>query len=80
MYPQTHFLMALFLGEILVKLDLLNQKAVIVCAVLAVLIDLDHWVAFIVHHRQFNFRKAWNIAALSHKETERTFIQYPIHR
>ena len=76
MYPQTHFLTALFLGEVLVRLGMLSHEAVIVCAVLAVLIDLDHWVSFIVRHGRFSLRKAWNIAAMSHKETERTFVHH----
>jgi len=77
MHPQTHFLVALFLGEILVKLEILSHKAVIICAVLAVLIDLDHWASFIIKHKEFNFRKAWNTATIKH-ENERTFIHHKI--
>lgn len=75
MYPQTHFLLALFLGEILVRFGILGQKAVVVTAVLAVLIDLDHWVAFIIRHKKYSFKKAWNAATISH-ENERTFIHH----
>ncbi|MBW2963223.1 metal-dependent hydrolase [Candidatus Woesearchaeota archaeon] len=75
MYPQTHFLAALFLGEVLLKLGVLSQKTVVVCAVLAVLIDLDHWAAFMIRHHEFSLKKAWNAATVKH-ENERTFIHH----
>lgn len=76
MYPQTHFLAAWFLSLILVKLGILSHKAALVCAVLAVLLDLDHWIAYVIHERKLSIKKAWNVAAVTHDFEERTFIHH----
>ena len=75
MYPFSHFLFALFIGEIFVKLNLLNHDLALLVAVIAVLIDLDHFIYYSIKHKDWNLKHAWN-AAVSGREKERTFIHF----
>ncbi|MCK4589928.1 MAG: metal-dependent hydrolase [Nanoarchaeota archaeon] len=78
MYPQTHFLTALFLALILVKLEVLGYYGALVCAILAVLMDLDHWIAFVFKKHKVSFLKAWNAATVKHADWERTFVHHKL--
>jgi|APSaa5957512622_1039677.scaffolds.fasta_scaffold32442_2 hypothetical protein len=75
MYPFSHFLFALFSGEVFVKLGFLNQDLALLVAVIAVLIDIDHFVFYSFKHQDWDLKHAWN-AAVSGKEEERTFIHH----
>ena len=75
MYPFSHFLFAFLIGKIFVKLGFLNHDLVMLVAVIAVLIDVDHFVFYSVKHKDWNLKHAWNASVLGH-EKERTFIHF----
>jgi len=76
MYPQTHFLTALFLGLILARLGVLGYYGALACGILAVLVDLDHWLVFVITKRKISFWKVWNAATIKHIDWERSFIHH----
>ena len=78
MYPHTHFLFAFLLAEILVKFDILSHKLAVLVALIAVLIDIDHYIYYGVKHNSWDIRKAWNAATVTHEKGERTFIHHSI--
>ncbi len=79
MFPQTHFLLPFFLAEILVKFNLLDHKAAILAGLLAVFIDIDHYVAYVINHRykDFSVKRAWNASVIKQKR-DITFIHHPL--
>jgi len=79
MYPFSHFLFALLIGEIFVKLGFLNHDLALLVAVIAVLIDVDHFIFYSVKHKDWDLKHAWN-AAVSGHEKERTFIHFKYDR
>lgn len=78
MYPQTHFLLAMLLALVLVKLEVIGYWGALACAIIAVLIDLDHWVAFVFKKQKVSFLKAWNTATVKHADWERTFVHHKL--
>lgn len=78
MYPQSHFLLALLLGLGMAKAGLLSWQLALVCAVIAVLIDIDHFLSFAYRHRDFSVKHAWDAAVVKHEKKERTIIHHPI--
>ncbi len=76
MYPQSHFLFAYLLGLIFVKLGFISHRLALVIGLLAVFIDIDHYIDHVIHHKIFSFRKAWNDASVRHELSERTFVHH----
>ncbi|USN45184.1 MAG: metal-dependent hydrolase [Candidatus Woesearchaeota archaeon] len=74
MYPHSHFLFGLFLGIVLLQAGILSSTGVILLSVLAVLIDVDHFLYFAFKHKSASVRNAWNAAVVFHEKGERTFI------
>jgi len=77
MLPHTHFLFAFLIGEILVKRGIFSLQLAVLTAILAVLIDLDHFIFYSVKHTNLSLKNAWNAAVLHH-EQERTFIHHAV--
>lgn len=75
MYPQSHFLFPLFIGELLVKLGYVDQRFVIIAVLGGVFVDLDHPLKHFVLTGEINPRKAWNAGIVCH-ENDRTFIHH----
>ncbi len=75
MYPQSHFLFPLFIGELLVKLGYVDQRFVIIAVLVGVFIDLDHPIKHFFLTGEISPRKAWNAGVLKH-ENDRTFIHH----
>ncbi len=73
MLPQTHFLFAFLLGLAGVKLGYLSLMQAFITGLIGMLIDLDHVFTFLIIHKEFNLKKAWN-AAVIHHEHERTLL------
>jgi len=76
MLPQTHFLFALLVAMVFNKLGHLSVKLVIITAILAVLIDLDHLVEYFVHRKKISLKNTWNNAVRFHKFEERSFVHH----
>ncbi|MBW3013602.1 metal-dependent hydrolase [Candidatus Woesearchaeota archaeon] len=73
MYPHSHFLATFFLAEIFVRLGYISHRLALICAVIAVLIDLDHFIEYIIIYRRASLRQAWN-ACVTNKLYGRTAI------
>ncbi len=78
MNPHTHFLFAFLLAEILVKFGILSHKLAVLVALIAVLIDIDHYIYYGVKHKSWDLRKAWNAATVTHEKGGRTFIHHRV--
>lgn len=78
MNPHTHFLFPFFLALILTKLNLLSWKLALLCGIIAVLIDLDHYAEHLLHSRthKLSLKDTWNNAVKFHRFTERSFIHH----
>ena len=75
MYPQSHFLFPLFIGELLVKSGYVDQRFVIIAVLVGVFVDLDHPIKHFFLTGELNPRKAWNAGIVCH-EDDRTFIHH----
>jgi len=76
MYPPSHFLFAFLIAEIFVKFGMLSHEIAILVALIAVLIDIDHFIYYAAKHRDLSLRNAWNAAVVKHEKGERTFVHH----
>ena len=78
MYPWTHFIFGGFFGAIAYYVGLLTPEQTLIVAILAALVDIDHYISYIVsHNHEFSFKKIWNECVLGHFHG-RSFIHGPI--
>lgn len=77
MFPQSHFLFAFFISEILVKLGFISHTIAISIAILATLIDIDHLICFALKRHEISLKHAWN-ECVRGRMYERTFIHHKI--
>ena len=75
MYPQSHLLFPLFIGELLVKLSIVDQRFVLVAVLVGVFIDIDHLFKHLYLTGEFSIRKTWNAGIVKH-EQDRTFLHH----
>ncbi len=75
MYPHSHLLFPLLVGEILVKLGYVDQRFVLVAVLIGVFVDLDHPIKHFFLTGELNPKKAWNAGVVKH-EDDRTFIHH----
>jgi hypothetical protein len=78
MYPQTHFLVPLFLGLILAKFNLLTPKLALIAGIIGALVDIDHYIEYIIHTKKnrFSIKAMWNNSIKFHKFSARSFIHH----
>lgn len=62
MYPQTHFLFSYLVGLIFVKLGFISLKAALFVGLIGLLVDVDHYIIFILKFKNMSFKDAWNKA------------------
>ena len=77
MYPQSHFLFPLFLGELLVKLGYVDQRFVLVAVLVGVLIDLDHPIHHLFMTGELSIAKTADDAFKKHID-DRTFLHHKL--
>ena len=77
MYPQSHFLFAFFISTILVKLGIFNYKLAFIISIFAVLIDIDHFIIFILKKHDYSLKDAWN-AHVEKKYRGKAFLHHPL--
>jgi hypothetical protein len=77
MYPQTHFLFSFFVALIFVKLGIFDYKIALFVALVAIFIDLDHYITFIFKYKEMSFKDAWN-KAVKGLYAGRSFIHHII--
>jgi len=78
MDPHTHFLFPFTVGLILNKLGIISWKLVLLCGIIGVLIDIDHYIEYVLHAKtnRFSLKGAWNNAIRFHRFEERSFIHH----
>ncbi len=78
MYPHTHFLFPFFLAMILEKLGIFSWQLVVICGIIGVLVDIDHYIEHIIHSKlhKFSIRGTWNNSIHYHRFSQRSFIHY----
>lgn len=76
MYPQSHFLFALLIAEILVAFNLLNHQFAFLTAVIAVVVDFDHYAMFVLKYKCLRPKEFWNSHVLEKNKIERTSIHH----
>lgn len=76
MNPHTHFLFPFFISVILVKLNILSWELAVVCGVIGVLVDIDHYVEYILHSKtnRFSLKACWNNSIRFHRFNQRSFV------
>jgi len=75
MYPQSHFLFSFLVALIFVKLGIFDYKVAVLVAIFAVLIDLDHFLNFVIRRENYSLKDAWNAVVVRHFPG-RTFIHH----
>jgi len=76
MYPHTHFLFAYLISLIFVRLGYFSHSQAVFIAILAVLIDLDHYISYVMTKKNFSLRKAYNGCAKGHKKYGKTRFHF----
>ncbi|MBU0670794.1 MAG: metal-dependent hydrolase [Patescibacteria group bacterium] len=76
MYPQTHLLAGLAAGEVAASLGAISQPEALLVAGLAMAIDIDHYLYFVIKHGSWSLEKAWNAAVARREEGERTWLHH----
>ena len=77
MLPHTHFLFGLLLAILGYWGGQFDKASAIILAIASVAIDVDHPIAYFIHHGKLRLKNAWNNAA-KQREHERTFIHTPV--
>ncbi|MAH03873.1 hypothetical protein CMI39_03765 [Candidatus Pacearchaeota archaeon] len=77
MYPQTHFLFSFFIASIFVKFGIFDYKIAFFVAFAGLLIDIDHFIVFILRYKEMNIKHAWN-KAVNGLYKGRSFIHHYI--
>ena len=75
MYPQSHFLFSFLIALIFAKYGVFDYKVAFLIAIIAVLIDIDHFIVFILKKHNYSLRDAWN-ADIGGKYKGRTFLHH----
>ena len=58
MYPQTHFLFSFFIASIFVKFGIFDYKIAFFVALAGLLVDIDHFVVFVLRYKEMNIKHA----------------------
>ena len=75
MYPQTHFLFSFLIALIFAKYGVFDYKIAFFIAILAVLMDIDHFIVFALKKHNYSLKDAWN-ADIGGKYKGRTFLHH----
>lgn len=62
MYPQTHFLASLLIGMVFSKIGFFDYKVALFVGFVGMLVDVDHFIIFVLKYKEIDFRHAWNKA------------------
>ncbi|MBN2458461.1 metal-dependent hydrolase [Candidatus Woesearchaeota archaeon] len=79
MYPHAHFITGFLFGVIGWRFGIINAVDMFIIAAGAVLIDIDHYIYYIIRHKDLNPKRFWNKSAeygITKEENERTFIHH----
>jgi hypothetical protein len=78
MNPETHFLFPFVIASVLAKLNIISWKLVLLCGLIGLIIDLDHYLEHVFHSKsnRFSFKAAWNNSIKFHRFSQRSFIHH----
>ena len=76
MQPHTHFLAGLFFGSAVVNYFEVSWLFAILIGVLAVLVDVDHGIAYQLHFKKFSIKGCWNACCYHRFHGGRMFIHH----
>ena len=77
MYPQTHFLASLLIASIFSKFGVFDYKIALFAALAGMLVDIDHFIVFVLKYKEMNFKHAFN-KAVNGIYHGRSFIHHQI--
>jgi len=76
MNPHTHFLLPFLIGMIFENLGIFTFEQALLCGLLGVLVDIDHYIEYVIHTGKFSVIGMWNNAYKYHRFEERSFIHH----
>ncbi len=78
MNPHTHFLFPFAIALILNRLGVVSWKLALVCGIVGVVVDADHYAEHLLKAKtqRFSFMRAWNDAIRFHHFDERSSIHH----
>jgi hypothetical protein len=76
MYPITHFLVPLFIGEMLVPSGFFTNGQALLAGLVGLLMNLDHYLHRVTIHKDWSVVRAWNEAVEPKELALRTFIHH----
>ena len=76
MYPQSHFLFSLLIALILAKLHIFDYRIALIIALVAVFMDIDHFIIFIIKRKDWKLKDAWNAEVKGNFKHAKTFIHH----
>jgi len=76
MLPHVHFLAGLLFGIVGMHIGILNGSEAVLVGVIAVLIDIDHFLVYIWREKSFDPRRFWNRSMSKKHYNGRTFIHH----
>jgi hypothetical protein len=76
MYPPTHFLAGLSIGAVGNKLGYFDIRETWALPFISMLVDIDHYLYFILKHKKFSFFEAWQSALSKREEGQRTVVHH----
>lgn len=78
MNPITHFLVSFVLSLLLFKLNIIPFEYALICGIISVLIDIDHYIEYVIHAKsnRFSLKAAWNNSIKLHRFKTRSFIHH----
>ncbi|PIZ51963.1 hypothetical protein COY27_01890 [Candidatus Woesearchaeota archaeon CG_4_10_14_0_2_um_filter_33_13] len=78
MYPHTHFLFPFTIALVLNRFSIISWKLTVLCGIVGVIIDIDHFIDHIVQAKgnKFSIKATWNNSVRFHRFDQRTFIHH----
>ncbi|MBW2993252.1 metal-dependent hydrolase [Candidatus Woesearchaeota archaeon] len=78
MLPYTHFLFPFTISLLLVKLNIFTWEYAVLCGIIGVLIDIDHYVEHILNakSKKFSLKATWNDSARFHRFNGWSFVHH----
>lgn len=76
MYPQSHFLFSFLIALIFVKFNVFDYRIALLIATLAIFIDIDHFIIYIIKRKDWSLKDAWNAEVKGRFRHARTFIHH----
>jgi len=76
MNPHTHFLLPFLIGLIFRELGVFSLEQALLCGLFGVLVDIDHYIEYVMQTGKFSLVGMWNNAYKYHRFEERSFIHH----